>query len=83
MDRQGNQFETTLANHLDLNLELTMENHSITLITLEEKLRTHHALVIGKWLAEPRQISQRHLAFKRGTTISQFARINMRWNRCI
>jgi hypothetical protein len=33
-----------------------MENHSITLITLEEKLRTHHALIIGKWVAESHQI---------------------------
>jgi hypothetical protein len=63
MDRQSDQLQTTLANHLDFNLKLAVKNYSIALVALEDELRTHHAVIIGKRAAETRRIYQLQLTF--------------------
>ena len=82
-DRQGDQFQTTLANHLDLNLELTVNTHSSTLATFEDQLRAHLAGIVFQRVAQSLETGQRHLPFEGNTAIGEFARINVRWNRSI
>jgi hypothetical protein len=46
-----------------------VKNYSIALVALEEELRTHHALVIGKRAAETLQIGKLQLTFEGGAAI--------------
>ncbi|WJN61446.1 hypothetical protein OH686_22115 [Pseudomonas sp. SO81] len=82
-DRQSDQFQTTLANHFDLNLELTVNTHSTALATFEDQLRVYLPGVIRQRVAQSLETGQRHLPFQGGTAIGEFARINVRWNRPI
>ena len=82
-DRQSDQFQTTLANHLDLNLELAVNTHSAALATFEDQLRVDLAGLVRQRVAQSLETGQRHLPFQGGTAIGEFARINVRWNRPI
>ncbi|OEC36071.1 hypothetical protein A7D25_05600 [Pseudomonas sp. 21C1] len=61
LDRQSNQFQTTLANHLDVHFKLAVNNHSIALVTRKDELRAHRAGIIGKRITETLQMGQLQL----------------------
>ncbi len=75
---QNNRLQTTLANHLDVNIELTMDNHSTLLVAPECKTGTHHTLIIFKRLGESLKLRQAQLALQASRPISKLARINVR-----
>ncbi|GLK59650.1 hypothetical protein GCM10017624_18070 [Azotobacter vinelandii] len=83
VDRQGDQLQTTLANHPDLDIELTVDDHSLVLVALKTEFRTYKPHIFGKWIAKTRQTSQRQLTLEGRTAIGQLAWVNVRWNRPI
>ncbi|MCY1179460.1 hypothetical protein D9M73_198640 [compost metagenome] len=56
MDRQGDQLKTTLANHLDLDVDGAVDNHGVTLVALKNEFSLHRTDVVGKRVAESLQI---------------------------
>src|SRR5476651_1147974 len=83
VDRQGDQLKTTLANHFDLGVDKTVNHHSLTFISFKNEFSLHRTDSVGKRVAESLQIGQQQFTLKGGATISQFARVNVRWNRVI
>jgi hypothetical protein len=53
VNRQNNRLQTALANHLDFNIELTVDNRSTLFITPESKTGAHRTLIIFKRISEP------------------------------
>ncbi len=83
VDRQGDQLKTTLANHFDLGVDKAVDYHRFTFISFKNEFGLHRTDSVGKRVAESLQIGQQHFTLKGGATISQFARVNVRWNRVI
>ncbi|KNX78928.1 hypothetical protein DA83_19395 [Pseudomonas sp. 250J] len=52
-------------------------------ISFKIELRLHRTDIVGKRVAESFQISELQRTFEGYATISQFARVNVRWNRVI
>jgi len=53
VNRQNNRLQTALANHLDFNIELTVDNRSTLFITPESKTGAHRTLITFKRISEP------------------------------
>jgi hypothetical protein len=70
VDRQGDQLKTTLANHFDLGVDGTVDNHRSALVSLKNEFSLHRTEVIGKRVAESLQISQQYFSLKSSATIS-------------
>ncbi len=83
VDGKGDQLKTTLANHFDRDIKLAVDNHNVLLVSLKIELRLHRTDSIGKRVAESFQISELQRTLEGYTTISQFARVNVRWNLVI
>jgi hypothetical protein len=83
MDRQGDQLKTTLANHFDFGVDGTVDNHRPAFVSLKNEFGLHRTDIIGKRVAESLQTGQQHFTLEGSATISQFARVNVRWNRVI
>ncbi|POF97644.1 hypothetical protein BGP81_13310 [Pseudomonas putida] len=69
VDRQGDQLKTTLANHLDFDVQLAVDNHHVLLISFKIELRLHRTDIVGKRVAESFQISELQRTVKGYATI--------------
>ncbi|KWW13424.1 hypothetical protein AS889_17310 [Pseudomonas putida] len=69
VDRQGDQLKTTLANHLDLDVQLGVDNHHVLFISFKIELRLHRTDIVGKRVAESFQISELQRTVKGYATI--------------
>ncbi|EWC41537.1 hypothetical protein B597_008965 [Stutzerimonas stutzeri KOS6] len=56
VNRQNNRLQTTLANHLDFNIELTVDNRSTLLIATKGETGAHHTLILFKRIGEPLEL---------------------------
>ncbi len=56
VNRQNNRLQTTLANHLDFNIEPTVDDHSVLLVAPECKMGAHHTLIIIEGISEPLEL---------------------------
>lgn len=74
------RLQTTLANHLDLGVQDTMDDELLLLITPEVEDNGNRAFGLHELLADTPHVRERQLTLEGYAAIRQFARIDLRWN---
>lgn len=79
--RQESGLQTTLANHLHLDLEIAAHDDQLLLVAAKLETSVNATGIADQLLAEPRKLRKRPLTFESDGTISKLSRIDVRWNR--
>jgi hypothetical protein len=83
VDREGDQLKTALANHLDVDTQITVHERSVIFGSFEDEFNLDRTDIVGKQVAKSLQTGKRQATLEGNATIGQFARVNVRWNRVI
>ncbi len=80
VDGKHCRLQTTLADHLDLGIEDTVDDVLPLLITPEVEDDGYRAFGLHELLADTPHVRERQLTLEGYAAIRQFARIDLRWN---
>ncbi|MNC59134.1 hypothetical protein D3C75_1089230 [compost metagenome] len=81
MHGKGRRLQTTLANHLHLDIELTAHDDHPLLVTPKLETSMNISGIADQLLAEPCKLLERPITLEGVGAIGEFPRIDVRWNR--
>ncbi len=78
MNGENNRLQTALANHRDLNIQRTVNDHGALLVAPKFKTGAHRTLVILERIDKALQLRQGQLTLEGSRSVSELARVDVR-----